>query len=407
MRVTKGPIHRARLRLRSFDAFIRRTRAGLGGRRQQVTASVMAKNAGGRLPSLLSQLAGFADEIIVGVDVSSTDDTVAVARRWADLVYRFALAGRPAPARELIFNYATGEWILSIDDDELLDENFGDVVRDLASNPAITHAWFPRKWIVGLEPCVFAHAPLWYPDWQRRLFRNDKSLVHKPSRVHSGYWVSGPGVYETRACILHLEPIVFDAATRRKKLNRYNELGSSPTQDRQFDIPPDVSTRSVAMPKITVRLPLGRGRLKRIIHELPPLTQPGWNAEVLSIDCASHATPGELLHATIQVHNSGSLTWMPHAGSFPFVSLGNHLQDERGNQLQWDRDRFAVGGPVGPGTSTCFLISYRAPDKPGTYSFVWDMVSEGECWFADLGAKTLINRLIVADLHATANAPQK
>ena len=331
------------------------------------------------------------------MDASSVDDTLKVAQRWADRVYRFRLSGHTGPARELVLKYATGDWILSIDDDELVEDGFGEVVRELISNQAITHAWFLRKWIVSLEPCRFVYAPWWYPDWQRRLFRNDRTLVHKPSKVHTGYWVSGQGLCETRASILHLEPVAFDAAARAKKVERYRAQGSNSADDRYFSIPPDVVTRGAVLPKIEVNTPLGLARVKRRIHRLPKASAPQWGAEILSIDTASGAMPGEHVPATIRVRNSGGLTWMPHSGFFPFVSLGNRLRGEECNQPQQEGNYFPVKAPVEPGNEAVFFITYRAPETPGTYNFEWDMISQGECWFSSLGSKTLSNSLVVGD----------
>jgi hypothetical protein len=394
---SRGATRWARRALRSLDASIRRRFLRHVWGEPRLTAAVMTRNGGARLPRLLSQLSQFADEIVVGVDASSVDDTLNVAQRWADRVYRFKLSGHTGPARELVLKYATGDWILSVDDDELVEEGFGGVVRDLVSNQAITHAWFLRKWIVSLEPCRFVYAPWWYPDWQRRLFRNDRTLVHKPSKVHTGYWVSGQGLYETRASILHLEPVLFDATARAKKVERYQRQGSNSAQDQYFFIPPDIATRDAVLPKIEAGTPFGLARVKRRIHRLPKVSSPQWGAEILSIDTASRAMPGEHVPATIRVRNSGGLTWMPHSGFSPFVSLGNHLRDAERNQLQREGDRFPVKAPVRPGSEAVFFITYRAPETPGTYIFEWDMISQGECWFSSLGSRTLSSTLSVGD----------
>ena len=401
----------ARRAIRMLGWFIRRSCAW---RRQRVTASVMTKNGGARLPRLLSQRATFADEIIIGVDDSSVDNTLQIAEKWADVVYRFTLTGHTAPARELVFKYATGDWILSIDDDELLEDGFGEVVRDVISDRTITHAWFPRKCIISLEPCLFAYAPALYPDWQRRLFRNDRTLAYKPSKVHSGYWVSGHGLFEPRASILHLEQIVSDVAARAKKAEQYEALGFRPATDPELGMPADPATRPAILPTIRVTDPLGLARVKKRVHRLPRAPNPKWAAKILSVDTVSHARPGEMVNATVHVQNSGSLTWMPNAVAPPFVSLGTHLWDDQGNQLSRDKkDRFAVRVPVKPGGKTVFLVTYRAPEAPGTYSFEWDMVSDGEFWFGrrrprasktSKKSKTLRSTLVVGD-HGLANPP--
>lgn len=391
-RLSKKLAIRARALLRAWrnPAFPK-----LPQRRQRVTAAIMTRNSAERLPRLVSQLYAFVDEIIIGVDASSTDSTWRVARRWGDRVYRFSLSGHTAPARELAFEYATGDWILSIDDDELLEENFGEIVRDLIQRPGLTHAWVPRKWIVGQDPCRFLYEPPWYPDWQLRLFRNQKSLAYKPSAVHTGYRVLGPGIRETRAHLLHLEPLLLDAEGRRRKIERYRALGSSSAADLQFQVPPGAETRPTAMPRIRHRRPAGRGKTDKQQHRLPEALPWRWKAEVLSIDAVPRIAAGAVFIATIRVKNTGSLAWMPYNGSQLSLNLGNHLRDAHGNMLQFDRDRASVVEPVPPGTMTVFHVPVQAPTSPGTFIFEWDMISEGECWFAEAGGKSLSHTLIV------------
>jgi hypothetical protein len=363
----------------------------------------MTKDSEHRLPRLVSQLYEFADEVIIGVDASSRDNTWKVARQWGDRVYRFRLRGQTGPARQLVFDYATGDWIFSIDDDELVEDDFGSVVRDLIAKPGITHALFPRKRLVGVDPCAFAYAPPWYPDWQLRLFRNDRMLAHKPSRLHTGYWVSGPGIWDPRAAILHFGPMEMDDAARVRKADFQRKRGFDISPER-FLVPNSVPSRPARMPEIGVRRPSGRGLVFPKIHSLPRFLPPEWRADILSIDCVGSALPNGQMTATIRVRNSGSLAWMPRNGRLPVISLGLHLKDEAGAMLRNGWCLFSVTQPVLPNTVATFIVPFRAPETSGRYVFEWDMVSEGECWFAQLGGTTLANSLIVNDDETVARS---
>jgi hypothetical protein len=79
----------------------------------------------------LAEVSSFADEILVGVDSASVDRTVEVAAAHADGVYQFWHKGDPSPARMLPFDYAFGDWILSLDDDESIEHSFDDLVPSL------------------------------------------------------------------------------------------------------------------------------------------------------------------------------------------------------------------------------------------------------------------------------------
>jgi hypothetical protein len=365
-------------------------------RPQRLSVAVVTKNSGQRLPRLLSQLTQLADEIVIGVDASSTDDTFEIATSWGDRVYRFSFEGHTAPARMLVLEYATGDWILSIDDDELLEDGFADVVRELISIPQITHAWFPRKQIVSLEPCAYAYTPTCYPDWQRRLFRNDRSLVHKPAIVHSGYWVSGPGAFDPRVSILHLEPLLLSAEGRQKKLEHYSAIGYTKPQVSRATMLL-APTRPATLPRIELLQGMDRGVIDANTRHLSDGLRPGWGSEILNVDVVGRAEPRELVLGMVRARNTGTLAWFPNGHYPPTLSLGNHLLNECDKVLAFDRDRFGVAQIVPPGATADFIISFRAPKSPGSYVFEWDMVSEGECWFASIGSKTLRSKLVVGN----------
>ncbi len=126
---------------------------------------------------------------------------------------------------------------------------------------------------------------------------------------------------------------------------------------------------------------------------------------MLSIDVPPDALIGESVIATIRVRNTGSLTWMPQSYRFPFITLANQLKDLQGNMLQPERDRFRVMRPVPPGAEIAFIVTFRAPETPGTYVFEWDMMSERECRFKTLGGTTLSNTLAVRE-RAPLNPPR-
>ena len=70
------------------------------------------------LGKCLDSVKGF-DEIII-VDTGSEDDTVEIAKQYTDKVYFFKWCDSFAKARNFAKQYATGDWILSIDADEVL-----------------------------------------------------------------------------------------------------------------------------------------------------------------------------------------------------------------------------------------------------------------------------------------------
>ncbi|HNR32598.1 MAG TPA: glycosyltransferase [Candidatus Hydrogenedentes bacterium] len=85
-----------------------------------ISAVLIVKNEAARLARCLEALRSVADEIVV-VDTGSTDATEAVARAFTSRVYCFAWRDDFAAARNAALAHATGDWVLSIDADEVVD----------------------------------------------------------------------------------------------------------------------------------------------------------------------------------------------------------------------------------------------------------------------------------------------
>ena len=360
--------------------------------RPRLTVSILTKDSEDRLERLLYECSNYADQVLVGVDAESVDGTFAVAREHADLVYQFSHSGRLAAARMLPFEYATGDWILSIDDDESMEPSFDMLLPALLAKGSVTHYWFPRKWIVSTDPWERLDGPLWFPDWQLRLFRNDKALVWKPARPHSGYSVQGPGYYEIGASILHFEPIVRDPQFRDRKRKHYRELGADAREDDQFNFGADTPRASAGTgprPRLTARARAAARVVARTVHHTTTPSAP-WKSTIERVDLPGSARAGEPLIAEVCATNSGRVAWTPfYGGRSAEIQLGYHLLDAEGELIQWDLPRCPVLTFVGPGESATFLYSIDAPAAAGRYLLEFDFVSEFECWFATCGSSTL------------------
>jgi hypothetical protein len=251
----------------------------------------------------------------------------------------------------------------------------------------VTHYWFPRKWIASIDPCERLDGPHWFPDWQLRLFRNDRALVWKPARPHSGYRVQGPGYREARACILHFEPLLCGVDARVRKRERYRKMGADPLADEQFAFGPDAPRLKAAVrPPSTARARTVRGIVDGTVHRLRPLPAP-WGSTIVRVEMPGIVRGGERFIAEVHARNSGSVAWAPFYGERSAqIHLGSHLLDGEGRLIDWDLSRCPVLKFVAPGDSALFLCSLQAPATPGRYLLEWDFVSEGECWFAECGS---------------------
>ena len=131
----------------------------------RLTVTVITRNEADNLAAALASVA-FADEIVV-VDAESTDDTVAIARRFTDRVEVRAWPGYVAQ-KNYAASRASHDWILSIDADERVTPELSASIRQ-SLEPPPSHAAFRMKrvtrhlgrWIRSTD---------WYPDYQTRLY---------------------------------------------------------------------------------------------------------------------------------------------------------------------------------------------------------------------------------------------
>jgi tetratricopeptide (TPR) repeat protein len=80
---------------------------------------IIVKNEEATLPRTLDSVKGIVDETIV-LDTGSSDRTREIAKEFGAKVYRFEWCDDFAAARNECLKYATGDWILVLDADEML-----------------------------------------------------------------------------------------------------------------------------------------------------------------------------------------------------------------------------------------------------------------------------------------------
>jgi (heptosyl)LPS beta-1,4-glucosyltransferase len=189
----------------------------------KVSVTVITQNEAHRLAEALQSVA-WADERIV-VDSGSTDDTLAIARQFADRVETRAWDGY-ASQKNYAASLATHDWILSLDADERVGVALGDEIRELLkTEPAARGYRVPRvtnylgQWIRSTD---------WWPDWQLRLYdrrAGQWARVH----VHESVRMSAP-VEKLRGELLH-HPYA-DIADHLDTIDRYTTIAANELYDR-------------------------------------------------------------------------------------------------------------------------------------------------------------------------------
>lgn len=184
----------------------------------KITATVICFNEESNIGQCLSSL-DFVDEIIV-VDSFSTDNTVAIAKKYTNNIYSRSFTTY-ADQKNFAASLATNPFVLSIDADEKISETLKNYLIsnfDSLIKKGFTAFSFPRKtFYLGkfINYC-------WYPDYKVRLYdknicRWDNSIVHE-SLLCDGkvfYLPRGADIYHYsyKSIYEHIQ-----------KINKYTEL---------------------------------------------------------------------------------------------------------------------------------------------------------------------------------------
>jgi glycosyltransferase involved in cell wall biosynthesis len=100
----------------------------------KITFSIIVKNEEKNLPQCLDSVRELVDEIVV-LDTGSTDKTVAIAKKYGAEVYYFEWCNDFAIARNEALKYLTGDWVLVLDADEVLNPAIIPAIRTAIDNP--------------------------------------------------------------------------------------------------------------------------------------------------------------------------------------------------------------------------------------------------------------------------------
>lgn len=100
-----------------------------------LSACLIVKNEKDHIRDVLASLAG-VDEIVV-VDTGSIDDTADIARTFTDKVFEdYVWNDDFAEARNHALSKCTGDWVISIDGDEVLEPGGVEKIRNIIENAA-------------------------------------------------------------------------------------------------------------------------------------------------------------------------------------------------------------------------------------------------------------------------------
>lgn len=177
---------------------------------------IITKNEGLNIRACLESVA-WADEIVV-VDSGSDDDTVSIAREFTPHVYVRDWPGFGAQKNRAL-DYATKEWVLSVDADERVTPGLREEIRAvLATNQAEGYKIPRHSSFCGR----FINHSGWRPDYVLRLFRRDKGRF-SDALVHESVQFDGR-IAKLKQSLLHYSYRDFEDVLA--KLNSYSSAAA-------------------------------------------------------------------------------------------------------------------------------------------------------------------------------------
>lgn len=159
----------------------------------------------------------WADEIIV-LDSGSDDNTVEICRYFTDKIYQTDWPGF-GPQKQRALAKAQGDWVLSIDADEVVSEALQSEIKRAVQNEAIHGFEIPR--LSSYCGRQIRHGG-WWPDYVLRLFRRSSGRF-TDSVVHERVIVSG-AVSRLNSPLLHDAFVDLDEVL--SKVNHYSSSGA-------------------------------------------------------------------------------------------------------------------------------------------------------------------------------------
>ena len=193
---------------------------------------VLTLNSEKYLDRILGPVARVADELVV-VDSGSADRTEAIAgahgARFVSHPFRDF-----ASQRLFALSQCTHDWVLSLDSDEVPDEDLVEALLELKAGDFRTEegaqAFRVRRYWYALGRKIRAVYPIRCPDAPIRLVRQESAHFRHSSRVHETIEVPGRHVILEKGSITHH---TFETPEEiERKLEQYTDLAALDLRDK-------------------------------------------------------------------------------------------------------------------------------------------------------------------------------
>ena len=186
--------------------------------RQSITAAIIARDAADHLPHCLRSVS-WCDQSLVVVDDRTTDRTAQIARdNGAHVVVR--QFENWAAQRNAALSHCATDWTLFVDADERVTRTLSDeIVSVLEYHRQEDGFWIPR---VNLICGRWVRHGGWYPDYQLRLLRRERTRYDPDKPVHEVVLFDGESGYLTQPLLHHNYHSVAEIVSKQENYAPYD-----------------------------------------------------------------------------------------------------------------------------------------------------------------------------------------
>jgi hypothetical protein len=345
----------------------------------------LANSPGPFLKAALAPVREVADEVVIAVGGSISDEDLSCYQEIADRLYSIEFE---FVERHLAWLHAQcrGDWILRFDGDEIPSPEMVSEVLAAKEDRQLSCMLFARRNLFPTVESYIVQEP-WYPDFQVRMVRNDGSLRF-PGLTHSAAERTMPA-RAVEAPIYHMPFILSDVEARSARAAHYEQLR------RGLIAPTGLPANDALLPENRSSLitsPVPKEHVRQIEAVLSAAeqtcgstravpvslteTDAFWSNRVMAesayharIDVIGAPVPlalGEGRPFYFRVRNEGSETWGWDPSCGPYVHVVHRLLNEGGTPVEeWHPSFFTEW--VKPGTTTIVPAHVDAPTKSGRY----------------------------------------
>lgn len=140
-------------------------------------------------------------------------------------------------------------------------------------------------------------------------------------------------------------------------------------------------TRLAALAAVLVALVLVSRSPQMLVARMSAEGSQEWYGASYSVPQRLTLQPDSFNEVPVNLKNEGRLTWQSDTAP-PFALSYHWLTPDTEEIVQFDGLRTPFAAPVAPGESVVVSARVRAPNYPGEYTLIWDVVQEHRTWLS-------------------------